>query len=90
MDLILSKPLVKVINRVDTSRHRVIISNTLICPFPFMIAKINVFFITKITHCGDQLHMTVDNFVFVDAKQHIDINQCTHDLAAPTLGVIIH
>ena len=27
----------------------------------------------------------VDNFVFVDPKRHMDINQCTHDLAAPTL-----
>ena len=37
------KPLAKVINRVDTSRHRVIISNTLVCPLPFLIAKIDVF-----------------------------------------------
>ena len=34
--------------------------------------------------------MTVDNFVFVDPKRHMDINQCIHDLAAPTLCVKIH
>ena len=43
LDLILSKPLAKVINGVDTSSNRVIISNTLVCPRPFLIAKINVF-----------------------------------------------
>ena len=39
----MSKSLAKVINRVDTSTHKVIISNTLVCPLPFLIAKINVF-----------------------------------------------
>ena len=32
----------------------------------------------------------VDSFVFVDAKRRIDINQCTHNLGAPTLCVKIH
>ena len=43
LDLILSRPLAEVINRVDTSTHRVIISNTLVRPLLFLIAKINVF-----------------------------------------------
>ena len=43
LDLILSKLLEKVIIRVDTSRHRVIISNILVRALPFLIAKINVF-----------------------------------------------
>ena len=43
LDLILSKSLAKVINRLDISRHRVIISNTVVCPLPFLIAKINNF-----------------------------------------------
>ena len=43
LDPFLSKPLAKVIKGVDTSRLRVIISNTLVCPLPFLVAKINVF-----------------------------------------------
>ena len=50
----MSKPLAKVINRVDTSTDRVIISNTFVCPLLFLIAKINVFDHKKNTHCGDQ------------------------------------
>ena len=36
------------------------------------------------------LQLTVDNFVIVDLKPHIDISQCTHDLAAPTLCVTFY
>ena len=53
LGLILSKRLAKVINRVDTSKHTVIISKTLVCPLPILIAKINAFD-HKNTHCGDQ------------------------------------
>ena len=47
LELILSKPFVKVIIRVDTSRHRVIIINISV-----LIAKINVL-IANNTHCGN-------------------------------------
>ena len=54
LELILSKPFAKVINRVDTSRHEVIIIiiNTWVCPFPFLIAKFNVL-IANNTHTGN-------------------------------------
>ena len=42
LEHILSKPFAKVINRADTSRHGVIIVYTWVCPFPFLIVKINV------------------------------------------------
>ena len=80
MDLILSKPFAKVINRVNISSHRVIIINTWFhfCFWspksPFLIAKIHIVAIDNF--------LTVDSFVFVDPKRFIDINQWTHDLAA--------
>ena len=47
LELILSKPFVKVIIRVDTSRHRIIIINISV-----LITKINVL-IANNTHCGN-------------------------------------